>query len=80
MKTAIFFKKTSDNWCPNYPENMVRVKLGALKDGIPRVSVWGKDDIGMNFDGEKAIDIYDKIKTMDSVSFDNLEELGLTFF
>lgn len=49
------FVKTTDNWCPNYPGDTVRVFLLNQKTehkefNFVRIAVWGADDFGLEMD------------------------------
>lgn len=45
-----FIRSVIESWYPNYPGDMVKVRLSLLSDGNWRCSVWGADDTGMEFD------------------------------
>lgn len=48
-----------------------------------RVSVWGEDDLGMDIDFQEkddANEIYNKICSMNDVTFERLKKLGLKPF
>jgi hypothetical protein len=82
------FKPTKDNWCPNYPNNQVRVSIflnnydASTDEIIHLVSVWGDDDCGMEkeFRGrdkeDEALKCYAKIMNLDYVDFKHVKELG----
>lgn len=73
------FKKTTDEWYPNFPNDEVEVSFLYLNDGTFRVCVWGNDDFGMELDFESLIeaeDIFDKILDMDIVNKQDLYNLG----
>lgn len=70
--------KVSDNWYPNYPENMVEVLCfeEVRQDGF-RVAVWGADDFGMEIylkDKGEAKAIYKKLDK--TLSQEYLRTLG----
>ena len=49
------FIKTTDNWCPNYPGDTVRVfllnqKMENEQFNFVRIAVWGADDFGLEMD------------------------------
>lgn len=47
------FKQTSDDWYPSYKledQQLVKVRLLELKNGLWRVCVWGNDDFGLERD------------------------------
>jgi len=80
--------KTTDDWCPNFNDDEVRLSVDRLI-GMPityRVSVWGADDLGMEKDftmpnpEEEAVRLFEKIKRMESVSFDILKGFGFVSF
>lgn len=49
MKLNSYFKRTTDNFQPNIPGDLVSVMLGKLAPDTDehRVGVWGDDDFGM---------------------------------
>ena len=50
-KPIRLMKPTTDNWSPNFENNMVLVSyIGKLTDGNFRVCVWGNNDLGMEYD------------------------------
>jgi hypothetical protein len=72
---------TSDNWCPNYEGNKVRVTM-CLNNNIKNhyVCVWGEDDLGMEFwSKDKTIirKLYKKICNLEDVTMHKLKKLGL---
>jgi hypothetical protein len=75
----IYFKKTQDDWRPNYPQNEVRLMCCPLTDGKFRVAVWGADDLGYEFDYDaekEARDIYDKLSKEKYINFKTVKNLG----
>jgi len=49
------FKKTKDNWCGNYYNELVKLTFHGnispyQETPIYRVSIWGNDNMGMEFD------------------------------
>jgi len=77
------FKKTTDDWCPNFKDDLVSVTLfkhsqwPASPTDIDRVCVWGNDDCGMEYDGEDADYKFNIILSMDDVTFHGLKAIGL---
>lgn len=87
------YKKTSDNWCGNYtiitPHastdiDLVEVKfhgnIASPQESVPyyRVSVWGNDDCGMEFDcdNEKlALTKFMEVIGLEIITFDALKQL-----
>lgn len=79
-------KPTTDNWCPNFPNNQVRVRIicNMNDEGKVwhRVCVWGNDDCGMERDftgefGERdALACYARVMNLDYVNFKPLKEMG----
>ncbi|MCA9495832.1 MAG: hypothetical protein KC589_02730 [Nanoarchaeota archaeon] len=61
MKRIDVFKKTSDDWYPNYPNDMVKVSFLKLpnilqnSDDEWRVCVWGNDDFGLERDFQSEL-------------------------
>lgn len=73
------FKKTQDDWCPNYRHNTVRLFCCPLADGKFRVAAWGNDDFGMEFDynTEKlARDMYEFLNRQKYINVRLLKDLG----
>ncbi len=67
----------SDDWYPNYPGDMVRVRFLMLSDGNWRVCVWGADDDGMErdfADKDEAYKVY--FSLISPISHDFLKTLG----
>jgi len=63
------FVKVTDNWCPNYEDDTVKVAL-TLFGGYVKFNAWGMDDFGLEMEypeGSKAVFetwkecIYDKM-------------------
>ena len=90
--TLIAFKRTQDDWYPNYNKHYVKVRfhgnISPPHQAYPpcyRVSVWGNDDIGMNRDFEnewEAKDMFRKITTrkVKFVNYECLEALGFEMY
>lgn len=85
MNRTEVFKETIDNWCPNYHGTLVRVTyhgdIEAWRKGVPcyRVSVWGNDDIGMEYDTEdekEALAVFMHVIGYPYVNMINLKQLG----
>jgi len=78
------FKYTDDDWYPTYFKHTVELTLhDQLTDGSWRVSVWGADDFGMNFDFGTEIDaqnMYFALCMKEKVNIKELEKLGFTRF
>ena len=80
------FKKTQDDWCPNYPNNEVKVVCSTNMEHEGkvwhRVSVWGDDDLGMEIDFfgkdgmKKAGDMFLKVIKLKFVNKNVLKQLG----
>jgi hypothetical protein len=75
--------KTTDNWCPNFPNDEVEVTLMKLKEDKPtyRICVWGEDDLGMEIDVQtndpsKLIKMYDKLIAQPFITMTHLKSLG----
>lgn len=74
---------TPDDWCPNYPEDKIKVIINNLNFtsqetsiGKFRVIVEGQDDLLMtkdNMTAEEAISIFNRIK--DGITFEKLKEM-----
>jgi hypothetical protein len=72
------FKKTQDNWCPNFPNNQVLLSCCPVGEKF-RVSVWGNDDCGMekDFDTRKeALRIYNSLRQEEFVNFQTVKFWG----
>ena len=78
--TVEVFKKTSDEWCPNYPGDTVEISyLGKIDDEVYRVCAWGRDDCGMDFDHESESVVWQKfieVISLEDVTFEKLKEMG----
>lgn len=78
--TVEVFKKTSDEWCPNYPGDTVRVSYrGNIGNNVYRVCAWGDDDLGMEFDHESESVVWQKfieVISLEDVTFEKLIEMG----
>ena len=81
MKRIDVFKKTSDNWYPNYPNDMVKISFLKLpnilqnSDAEWRVCIWGNDDFGLERDFQskkEAMKTFEIISDQDSISADFL--------
>ena len=87
----LVFKETSDNWYGNYivtspyVKELVEVEfhgnIALPKEPVPfyRVSVWGNDDCGMEFDcdNEKlALSVFMEVIGWDDVKKKKLSDLG----
>jgi len=78
------FKRTTDDWYGSYrldnTDNGMLVEVGfANLDGLFRVSVWGTDDCGMEFDREsenEAWNIFLGVIGMENVNRKELIDLG----
>lgn len=70
------FVPTSDDWCPNYPGDLVAVTLREYQ-GTWTVSVWGADNLGMcrRFTDEAAARRC-RQELPAVLSFQNLRDLG----
>lgn len=52
-----FYRKTDDNWYPNYNQDEVRVRyMGQLSDGTFRIICEGADDESLEFDFKSEIE------------------------
>lgn len=94
-KKMLVFKRTIDDWCPNYNiesdarvSGLVEVSLLKLFDGDWRVCVWGADDLGMEKDFEKdfypkakdvAFDCFLTVIGMETVDMPQLKKLGFVY-
>jgi hypothetical protein len=84
MTRTEIYKKTTDNWYPNY--NIDEVKLiynGKLRDGKFRVSCWGNDDFGIDKDFEdetESIKVFEQLKAKEIINHQDLYNLGFTKF
>lgn len=82
MKKIECFKKTNDDWYPNYSGDRVRIFFTPLLDGVTyRVAVWGNDDFGLEMDGtdkEEMLSIFNFVKSLDRVDKAILIERGFT--
>lgn len=85
MNRCEVYKETTDDWCPNFHGNLVEVtfhgNITRPKQDIPvyRVSVWGNDDLGMEFDTEDektALTIFMQVIGLKYVTFVDLKQLG----
>lgn len=86
------FKKTDDDWAPNFGENKDEVKViyhGVINSYEPKVkwewrtSVWGNDDTAMSkdFDNEKeAKELFNKLKGLNKINFSDCKRLGMNWF
>lgn len=84
-KRVNVFKKTDDNWYPNYFKRLVEVSYvyPELTDGTTRVCVWGADDFGMHCDyktKEEAYAMFEHIIALDVVNMDDLKALEFEQF
>ena len=80
------FKPTRDNWCPNFPNNQVRVRIMCNMEHNGsiwhRVCVWGNDDCRLERDffgvsqEKDALAVYAKVMNLDYVDFKPLKEMG----
>ena len=81
------FKRTNDDWCPSYDNNLVEVTFTqtgpAPQDGKGewRVCIWGADDFGMekDFPNSKRIDallLFYRIVEWKFVDIDELKNHG----
>lgn len=73
-------KITTDNWYPNYENNMVKLSyIGKLRNGKFRVCVWGADDFGLDYDTNtkaKARKMFRKLQNKKILTQQNLYDLG----
>lgn len=85
MNRIEVFKETLDDWYPNYHGNLVRVtfhgNIASPEEDTPyyRVSVWGADDCGMEYDTEServAHTIFMEVIGLKTVNWEELSELG----
>lgn len=89
------FKRTHDDWCSNFKiEQDMRykdVKLVVVTfhknftvdGGLHRVSVWGNDDLGMDYDTQdelEAMSIYKDLVSLEYVDKDRLLAIGFNYF
>lgn len=80
MKRIDIFKKTKDDWYPNYPNDMVKVSFLQLHNFLQntnewRVCVWGNDDFGLEHDfksKKEAEKVFEIISNLDIISQDFL--------
>lgn len=75
------FKKTDDNWCPNFKGNLVAVHLNNYGTKFWVVTCHGDDDLyrsSGNLSYEIAMTVFMKILEMETVSINAVERLGLT--
>jgi hypothetical protein len=80
------FKPTRDNWCPNYSNNQVRVRIMCNMENKGkiwhRVCIWGMDDLGLERDffgaaqEKDALVVYGRVMNLDYVDFKPLKEMG----
>lgn len=73
------FKRTQDNWCPNYSDNLVEVSLLPLGEGGWRVCAWGADDFGLEKDftsATAAMITFMEVIGWEFVDMQKLRELG----
>jgi hypothetical protein len=69
--------KASDNWCPNFPGDLVQTSLVRDGGGSWRVCVWGGDDLGMEKSFEtrlQALECYQALPKV--ISQKILKDLG----
>ena len=84
------YKKTSDDWCPNYYKELVKVGFTSLLKGpdykmfgVWRVSVWGDDDLGMirDFDNrDEAFNFFISVIKLEILASDKLKKMGFEMF
>lgn len=58
------FRPTTDQWYPNYPEDLVKVTVVEYSKGGAMVNVWGDDDFGMQILVDtrmQALDIFNAL-------------------
>jgi hypothetical protein len=86
-------KPTNDDWCGSYQiqgyhkgvknQRLVQVFFnGMIGDGVWRTSVWGNDDLGMEFDCATETECWNKflqVIGMDCVDVVALRELGFVY-
>lgn len=79
----VVYKKTTDDWYPNFPDDQVKVILcqtgTTTRPGEFRVSVWGGDDFGMEIDSEdlnEAKMVFSLVKEMKIITKTELRKLG----
>jgi len=73
------FKKTDDDWYPNFPNNEVKVSLLNVYGGLFRVCVWGADDDGREKDfknSDEAEKVFNKLSMMDVINKSDLKIMG----
>lgn len=80
------FKPTTDDWCPNFDGNKVRVRIMCNMEHNGkiwhRVCVWGMDDCGLERDffgisqEKDALEVYARVMNLDFVNFAPLKEMG----
>lgn len=72
-----FRKTVTESWYPNYPGDMVKVRLSLLSDGNWRCSVWGADDTGMEYDSPDRAECLWRYEAIgDGVTMDALKATG----
>lgn len=67
----------SDNWCPNYPGDLVNVSLHKDGKNKYRVAIWGADDMGMEkmfVDYDEALSVYSSLAS--NINRSGLKKLG----
>jgi hypothetical protein len=87
------FISTTDDFCPNYPGNLVKLKwlrLGSspedVKAGKPqlyRVNCWGADDLGLDLDSpdkEMIHQMYLNVIELQPIDIPGLLALGFNYF
>lgn len=79
---TIFFKPSSDDWNPTYPDGTVKVAGYWYNDGMRRVCVWGQDDKGLElntYNTEKADQLLKQLSCAGLITIQMLLELGFVW-
>ena len=91
MNKFSVYKKTTDNFCGNYMltngDQLVNVTFhgNISPPNHPlyyRVSVWGNDDLGFEYDTDSESDAYTKFMLvigLENITFDLLRDIGFVF-
>lgn len=78
------YKKTTDNWVPNYQVDLVKIMLILNIPHVPtpysKVVITGDDDLSMEFEGtnEECYNKFLQVIALEDVTFDEVEKIGLT--
>lgn len=90
-KRIVHFKKTKDDWSPNFDNNQVKLSYHGVINPyvndptkfVYRVSVWGNDDLGIDKDFDNHLDAKRLFNVIDSMKYVNkadLLNLGMEYF